>query len=263
MSDTSVTGAGRRHFTPEDEDMLRRNESTNDIVKRDTKSGEDIHGRDLSRRELEVEQKSSWGGAKGAAHIGLAVFDAAHVGEVEIFAGMTAAGALITGSLAGFALGVAGLMEARKEGAEQSASTTQEAMHAGLIGALDLPTSYKNLRIEGDYANMPMQKSGQAAWDMAGAIRDDKKGLAVLQARADAGMVAARDMVATSGVENKKGFLAAHPNIAALYAKDAAFHEGFDAYAYTADIKSERAALDARLDGQDVRATQTQFNVRG
>ena len=262
MSDTSVTGAGRRHFTPEDEEMLRRNESTNDIVKRDTKKGEDIHGRDPSRRDLEKEQKMHVGGL-GAAHIAHAGFEAADAFEVEIFAGATAGVAVIAGALGGFALGVAGLMEARSEGSEQAASTTQEAMHAGLIGALDLPTSYKNLRIEGDYANMPMQKTGQPAMDMAAAILNDKKGLAVLQARADAGMVAARDMVTTCGAENKKGFLAAHPKIAELYAKDAAFHEGFDAYVYTADITSERAALDARLDGQNARATQTQFNVRG
>ena len=262
MSDTSVTGASRRHFTTEDEEMLRHNESTNDIVKRDTKSGEDIHGRDLSRRDLEMEQKTHIG-STGTAHIAHAGMEAADCFEVEIFAGATAGAALIAGALGGFALGIAGLMESKKEGAEQSASTTQEAMHAGLIGALDLPTSYKNLRIDGDYANMPMQHGGQAAFDMAGAIRQDKNGLAVLQARADAGMVAARDMVTTVGVDNKQGFLAAHPNIASLYAKDAAFHEGFDAYKYTADIPSERAALDARLDGLNVRATQTQFNVRG
>lgn len=268
MSDTSVTGASRRHFTPEDEEMLRRNESTNDIVKRDTKQTVDVHGRDLSRREV-AEHQNGHGGAAGYIEVGktaiegldmtglteLCAHAAIHYGaNASVIAGLEIG--LVAGApVAAFALGMHQLAEAHEQGDEQNAAVVRENIHVATICALQLPEDYKIQRLDNDYKSVPRTNDSPAN-KMTESLLKDPKGLAVLQLHCDQGMNAARDLLASH--EDVATFLKENPKIAATYVKDAAFHEGFDAYLSTKD----RAALDKQLNERDGWYAQSQVSFR-
>ena len=268
MSDTSVTGAGRRHFTPEDEEMLRKNESTNDIVKRDTKSGVDIQGRDLSRREVAEHQNGHVGGA-GYLEIGKTAFeglDMAGVTEIGAHA-VVHAGAnfyVVAGIEAGLgaaapvlalAIGAHQLHEAHKQGEQQNAAIIRENVHVATICALQLPQDYKIQRLDHDFKSVPRNNDSPAT-KMTESLMKDPKGLAVLQLHCDQGMNAARELLASH--KDVATFLKENPKIAEVYAKDAAFHEGFDAYLST----KNRPALDQQLNERDGWYAQSQVSFR-
>jgi hypothetical protein len=74
-------------------------------------------------------------------------------------------------------------------------------------------------------------------------------------------MNAARDACRTN--TNAQDYLAANPKVADAYAKDAAFHEGFDAYFHTAEMGRDSAArLDRELDQRDGWYAQAHVAVR-
>lgn len=268
MSDTSVSGAGRRHFSPEEEAMLQRNESTNDIVKRDTGKSADIHGHDLTQVELKKEQNRHIGGL-GAAAIAENIAEGAdiagglekaakiaeHLGASEQ-AAMAGEGVVVaTLPILGMVLGWAHLLEARAQGNEQAEALTQENMHVATLGALDLPPDYKARRLDEDYKLVP-QGARSEATKLTDAIMKDPKGRAVLQLHCDQGMHAAKDLVLAK--QDLASFFKTHPKAAESYARDAAFREGFDAYLTAKD----RAGADRALAERDGWYAQSHINVR-
>lgn len=262
MSDTSVSGAGRRHFSPEEEVMLQRSESTNDIAKRDTLQGVDIHGRDRTRKQIDEEQKRLHAGQLkdgAAAGVDGASFSGGVEGILHV-AGASAAAPFVEGALAivlplvELGLGWHHLMEQHVQGAELNDAAKREVEHYAVFTALDLPADYQKQRLE-DFKGLPQDSrspSTMAAWSLKSKPSD----CAVLQMHCDRGMHAARDLMASH--KDVATFLEENPKVADAYVKDAAFHEGFDAYLST----KNRKALDTKLAERDGWYAQSHINVR-
>jgi hypothetical protein len=244
MSEISAVG-GRRHFSMEEEEALRRDEATNEIVKRDTKVGVDVRGDDRSWRVTKEHQQGHVG-IGGGVEISHAAVEAAELGGLVH---LGAAGA-IGGPVTALVLGLYSFHEAQEKGKEQSAALAKDNAHVAVVGVLDLPDGYKGARLNGDYTHVP-KEAGSTAFKMTEALASDKKGIATLQLHADRGMNAARDL-ARSGM-TREAFLKANPRAAEAYNNDAAFREGFDAYDWAAKNlpPSERQELDAKLDERD------------
>lgn len=257
MSEVSGVGA-RRHFSIDEEEALRRDESTNSIVERDTKVGVDIYGADRSWRATKDHQQSFvHDPIGGGLEIGHAAFEGAEVvGAIHV--GVLGA---IGGPLVGLAHGIYSLGEAHAKSDEQARALAKDAAHVALIGALDLPEAYKAHRFEGDYEHVA-RGNGSPAFRMTEALCQDKKGLATLQLHADRGMHAAQDLM-RSGM-TVEAFFSVNPKIAEAYKKDAAFREGFDAYLWAkANLpREESQKLDAKLREHDVWYAQAQVSVR-
>ena len=88
------------------------------------------------------------------------------------------------------------------------------------------------------------------AQKVASQLAADPQAMARLQANADLGMEAAREMIQKRMTPEQ--LFASNPNLAKAYVGDPAFHEGFDAYVYATGHSSagEVAAIDSRLDGE-------------
>ena len=123
----------------------------------------------------------------------------------------------------------------------------KEAQHAGLIAALNLPEGYKSAR----GASMSVPPSSSTATSVASKLKSDPEAMATLQANADLGMEAAREM-SERGL-TKDQLFARSPDLAKAYASDPAFHEGFDAYGYAREhARGELPAIHARLDQESI-----------
>lgn len=256
MSDVSGVGV-RRHFSSEEEEALRRDESTNSIVKRDGKTSADISGADPTWRQTKEHQQSIWDNKMGGLEIAHAALEGLE------FAGVIHGAATTIGlPIAGFALGAYGLHEAHEKGHEQSASLAKDDAHVALIGALDLPPSFKAARIEGAFRHVERRDSSPAT-RMTAALLGNRKDLAVLQLHADRGMNAARDMARSNLTIH--AFLKSNPKLEANYRQDAAFREGFDGYLHARSTlpPKELEKLDAKLDERDAWYGQSQINFRG
>ena len=255
MSEVSGVGA-RRHFSVEEEDALRRDESTSSIVKRDAKTSVEIYGTDRSWAVTKHHQQGHVG-VGGGLEIAHAAFEAAEI-TGAIHAGVAGA---IGGPVAGLALGVYSLGEAHSKADEQARALAKDNAHVALIGALDLPASYKASRLDGEYKHVAKGTSSPA-FKMTEALLQDRKGLATLQLHADRGMNAARDL-ARSGM-TVAAFLAANPKVAESYEKDAAFREGFDAYLHAkATLPSAQLkAFEQKLDERDGWYARSQISFR-
>jgi hypothetical protein len=270
MSEVSGIGA-RRHFSVEEEEALRQDESTSSVVKRDAKVGVEIYGTDRSWRATKHHQQGFVHGVVGTmangAEIGHAAFEGAEIAgavHLENIAVLGAAGGIlgaVGGPIAGLALGIYSLGEAHAKADEQARALAKDDAHVALIGVLDLPASYKAHRLDGEYEHVA-KGNGSPAFKMAEAIRQDKKGLATLQLHADRGMNAARDLC-RSGM-TVAAFLAANPKVAESYRKDAAFREGFDAYLHAkANLpRDEVKELERKLDERDGWYAQSQISFR-
>src|SRR5262249_28068639 len=81
----------------------------------------------------------------------------------------------------------------------------------------------------------------------------------VLQLHVDRGMMAAREFLGAR--QSKEAFLKAHPSVADAYAKDAAFHDGFDALVWAKE-KSPAEFADAQKRLDERNAWYSQSNVR-
>jgi hypothetical protein len=257
MSEVSGVGT-RRHFSVDEEEALRRDESTNNIIKRDTKVGVDIYGTDRSWRATKHHQQGfSHAPIAGGLEVAHALYDGVEIAGI-FHGGVVGA---IAGPLAGLALGIYSLGEAHAKGDEQARALAKDNAHVALIGALDLPEAYKAHRFEGEYKHVA-RGTGSPAFKMAEALCQDKKGLATLQLHADRGIHAARDLV-RSGM-TVEAFFSVNPKIAEAYKKDAAFREGFDAYLWAkANLpRHELQRLDAKLEERDGWYAQAQVSVR-
>lgn len=256
MSDVSGVGA-RRHFSSDEEAALRQDESTGSIVKRDTRLSVEIRGVDPTQVDVKHHQQSPLDNKMGAVEVAHAAYDAAELAGIAHGGAATAIG----GAFVAFGFGLYSFHEAQEKGHEQAGAIAKDAAHVALIGALDLPESYKTVRLEGAYKHVPVNDQSPAT-QMAARIIADPKGRAVLQLHADRGMNAARDL-ARSGL-GAEAFLKANPRAAASYASDAAFREGFDAYRHVrTSLPPENVkALDARLDERDGWYAQSQVSFR-
>ncbi len=255
MSEVSGIGA-RRHFSNEEEEALRQDESTRSIVKRDTKANVEISGSDRSWVAVKEHQKSHvglWGGAElaHAAIEGAEIAGVVHLG---------AAGA-IGGPIAGLVLGLHQLHEAHEKADEQASALAKDNVHVALIGVLDLPTSYKAARLDGEYRHVA-KGANSPAMNIMSSLSADKKGMATLQLHADRGMNAARDL-SRSGM-TAEAFLKANPKIAESCRQDAAFREGFGAYTHAkAHLPAdELRAFERKLDERDGWYAQSQVSFR-
>lgn len=243
---STVNGVGTsRHFTPEEEETLRRDESTSAIVKRDAKTSVDISGTDRSWRATKEAQQRHFGWA-GVIEGGHAAFEGAEIAGAIHLQGAAAQAGVIGGAVVGLALGLHGLHEAHVKGEELARARSRDDAHVALIAVLDLPEGYKASRFEGEYKGVG-REAGTPAFKMAEGLSADRKGLATLQLHADRGMNAARELM-KSGM-TVEAFLAVQPKVAEQYRRDAAFREGFDAYLYArANLPAaEWKAMEAKL----------------
>ncbi|MBX3207320.1 MAG: hypothetical protein KF764_19895 [Labilithrix sp.] len=257
MSEVSGIGA-RRHFSAEEEEALRRDESTSSIVKRDAKTNVEIYGTDRSWVATKHHQQSPCHDPVASA------LEIGHAGveglEIAGLVHLGVAGA-VGGPLVGLALGTYTLAEAHVKADEQARALAKDNAHVALIGALDLPTSYKAARLDGEYKHVA-RGANTPAFKMTEAVLADKKGRATLQLHADRGMHAARDLT-RSGVTAEQ-YLKQHPKIADTYARDAAFREGFDAYLHAAAAlaPAEMKAFEAKIAERDGWYAQSQISFR-
>lgn len=248
--------SGQRHFSNEEEEALRRDESTNTIVKRDTNASVNIYGLDRSWEKTKEHQRGHLG-VPGAAELVHAGLEGAEIAGFHL----GVAGAIGLPAI-GLGLGIYKLLEARVDGEEQARALQKETVHVALIGTLDLPDSYKEARFTGEYKGVSRDE-GTPAKRMMDALYADPKGRAVLQLHADRGMNAARDMLdAKVGAE---AFWKVNPKLAESYAKDAAFREGFDAYLQTKAYApmAEAQKLDAKLDARNLAYVDSAVRIRG
>lgn len=143
------------------------------------------------------------------------------------------------------ALGAA--LIARAAHMQVAVATTREAEHVGLLSALDLPTSY---RIEaGEYFSV--RSDDPSAQAFAAKLKANPSALATLQAEADLGMEAAREMTERGGTT--ESLLQENPSFAKLYAADPAFRAGFDGYVYAATHSpDDLTAIHQRLDQESI-----------
>lgn len=258
MSEVGGIGA-RRHFTPDEEEALRRDESTNAVLQRDAKTQAAIHGHDRSWRETKHEQQGhlGMGGGIELLHTSL---DAAEL--VEVLPHCAAVEAMGVGApVVGLALGVYSLHEAHEKGSEQARALEKDFGHAALVSTLDLPTSYKQKRMDGDFGGIPKEFRGRLE-TATNALMNDPKGRAVLQLHADRGMNAARDLQLSH--RSPEAFFKANPKVAEQYRFDAAFHEGFDAYLHVKANGSaaERQEVDDKLRERDGWYAQSHVQYR-
>jgi hypothetical protein len=260
MSDVSGVSA-KRHFSGEEEEALRHDESTSDIVKRDARTTVDISGTDRSWQSTKHHQQEVLDNKMGGFEVALTTIHGAELAGAIHVGGMLATGIAGGGAVGGFALGAYSLYEAHEKADEQKAALTKEYAHVALIGALDLPESYKAARFDGDYRKVS-KEPGSQSFKMTEGLRADAKGLAVLQLHADRGMNAARDL-SRAGMDTAS-FFRANPRAAESYAKDAAFREGFDAYRHTRATQSPEVtrALDRKLDERDGWYAQSHVTFR-
>ncbi len=255
MSEAIGVVGARRHFSSEEEEVLRRNESTNAIVRRNPKVTVDIHGVDRSLREVKARQQEHVS-LTGAGGVGHAIVEGHH-----FVAGGGAGFGVAIGAAAGLGVGTHEWLEAQVKGREQSAAIRREQAHVAVVAVLDLPATYKAQRLDKDLASVP-KGTQSIAFKLTEGLMADPKGIAQLQLNCDRGMNAARDLT-RSGM-SVEAFLKANPKIAEAYMKDAAFHEGFDAYLHArANLPTGAAKeLDRRLDERDGWYAQSQISIR-
>jgi hypothetical protein len=256
---SEVSGVtGRRHFSAEDEEALRRDESTTSIVKRDTKTNVDIGGTDRTWSETKHHQQSPMDNKLGSIEVAISAVEGLEIAGVHLPFALAASVAL---PVAGFGFGLYALHEAHVKGDEQARAVATDNAHVALIGALELPSSYKEARLEGDYKHVAKGPNG-SAFRATERLMEDKKGLATLQLHADRGMNAARDL-ARSGM-SVEVFLATNPKVAESYKNDAAFHEGFDAYRHAkAKLPPDQMkSFENKLDERDGWYAQSQIQFR-
>jgi hypothetical protein len=263
----------KHHFSHDEEALMKSDPSTTVIlnkVKDDTNApagAVDVRGDDKTFRELREHEKEHFG-AVGVFELGHAAVDALDGLEIHVIAAATAqgvgagiaAGVTMGGAVAGLAVGSYELYEANVRGKEQAEAIAKDEMHVALLGQLELPAGYRQEELaKRDEAGRGFQSVAQKM--VTPFATKDKALVATLQLHADRGMNAARDLVA-SGL-SKEGFLKSNPKIAEAYAKDPAFHHGFDALAWAHGRSPEeyKAALQA-LDQRDGWYSQSNVSFR-
>ena len=195
MYGVGASGGLKNHFSQDEEDALKKDESSTSIVRRETKSTVDISGSDRTWRAEKEHQKSvGENGLAAVEHTVHAAAEAAEMAGLEIFgAGVLAAASPVLGAALALRLGLGELNEAHVRGEDQAIALARDNGHVALVGALDLPDSYKTKRLEGDFAHVskgPNTPSGK----MTQGVMNQKGDLATLQLHADRGMNAARDL---------------------------------------------------------------------
>lgn len=273
MSVNGVT-SGNRAFTHDEEDLMKLDPSTSTVMNQvRNDAGHDgrvaLRGDDRSLREVKDEQKTHVGiaGAVSRMTTGHAAVEMAEFHAVENAIALSrltraiGAGGVIVASGAELAAGIYHLAEAHAHGREQANTIAKDELHVALLTQLDLPDGYKQAQFERrDTAGRGAQ-SDVAKMTTQFATKD-KALVAVLQLHADRGMNAARDLISSG--QSKADFLTANPKIAAAYASDAAFRDGFDAMVWAKDNQSPDQVKDLckKLDERDARYSQAHVSFR-
>jgi hypothetical protein len=257
MGEIGAVGSGR-HFTMAEEEALRHDASTSTIVKRDTKVETELSGADPRLRSVKKEQQEVVG-ATGAAHIGHAALEG-----LELMHGLPAVAqkaATIAGPFVVAGLAIHQLIEAHANAEEQNAAITKEHERMALISALKLPVAYQACRLNITFKDVSADFQS-VSFRMAERLRADHDGLLQLQLHCDRGMNAARDCLCAG--MSPAAFFKAHPRAAEAYAKDAAFHEGFDAYVQSKDAlpPADMDVIDRDLDQRNGWYAQSRVTVR-
>jgi hypothetical protein len=273
MNGVGACGSRDHHFTPEEDEALRKDPSTSQIlnaVRSDAHVGGprvEVRGDDRTWRATKEEQNHMGrGGWTAVTHTGL---DAAHLAEFGAVEKLTAEGVgaavagglVIVGALGGFALGVHEWNEAHLKGEEQNAALARDELHVAMLTQLELPQGYKTEQLA------QRAQAGQSAQSTAQKMATpfatlDKPLVAAMQLHADRGMHAARDLLEAG--TTKAAFFAANPKVAEAYTKDAAFHDGFDALVWAHEQKAQGAYKDAlaKLTERDCWYSQSNVNYR-
>jgi hypothetical protein len=258
----AISRAEPRAFTVDEAAYLQSNETTSQIAKRTTKTGEDIAPGDRSHERVVRDQKEQVGGW-GVVELALTTHDAASLGVLDLaLAPAIEIGVSVASPLAALIVGGHSIVAAHANADEQKAALTKQALNAAVVSGLDLPTAYQEHRMNVDFHAVP-REHGTPAYKMAEALEADPKAIEKLQLHCDRGMNAAREAVRCG--MTKAAYLAANPKDAAAYASDVAFHEGFDGM-YEEKKSGFHAAdlerLEQRLDGRNGWYGQAHVQVR-
>lgn len=134
--------------------------------------------------------------------------------------------------------------------AEVGLAVAREAEQVGMLAALNLPAGYKNVRFE----RFTIKSTDPAAQAYTAKLQANPAALRSLQAEADLGSAAARDMIGRG--ERTVDMLKENPELAKLYNSDPAFRAGFDGYIYAVNFAEvDCRQIDQRLD-QEASANQ-------
>lgn len=261
MGEVSACGSRTTHFSREDEESLRNEQTTSDILdkaRRDANVGGarvDVRGDDQTWRATKEHQKGI--DAFGAAEIFHATIEGVHMVEIHAVEAFTSAGTgavlgaglVAGGAVGGLALGVHQVIEAHHKGDEQRTALAKDELHVAMLTHLELPSGYKTEQLAA--RSQAGQGAQSAASKMATSFATkDKPLVAVMQHHADLGMKAARDFIESGA--SAESFFAAHVSIAKAYKEDPAFHDGFDALVWAKKqpnagvYKAEVAAFESR-----------------
>lgn len=236
-----VNGSRERHFTPEEDAALKKDESTSAVAnearrRAGSKEGDvTVRGDDRTLDQVLDTQKDFGHINKvEAAAAGVHGADVA-VGVVAPHAasraGMAAIAAAEIGLAAGGAvLGViaahANMIHMEHTKAERKEGATRDQLHGAIAWTLDIPNGFKNEEAKRLgitlAAHGPAVKIGQ---------QFTKAQDATLQMHCDKGMHGAREMIASG--QSKEAFLASHPTIMERYDADPAYRYGFDSLVWS------------------------------
>lgn len=160
---------------------------------------------------------------------------------------------------AAWVAGQVGMYEMEHKKLETKDAATRDQMRAAMLDKLQLPSGYRDKEIAALGVSMTNQSAAVKIENQLALT--DKALLATLQLHCDRGMTAARDMLGAA--QTKEAFLKSHPAIAARYAEDAAFHDGFEALVWAKSTSpAAYAETTAALESRDARYAQASVSYR-
>lgn len=252
MSDVcGVGGSGQRHFSDEEAEALRKDESTSVIANkaRRANGGKEadvtVRGDDKTLDQVMQAQKKhvDW------IEAGAAVLHGADVGVAVGVAHLSVAGEIALtggGAVLGVAAAHAGMMHMEKVKTERKEGAARDQLHGAIVCTLDVPDGFKTAEVK--RLGITMSAQGPAS-KVADQITPEQR--ATLQMHCDRGMHGAKEMI--EGGQTKEAFFAAHPDVKTRYDADAAYRNGFDALVWSksqndggATYKAQLAKLESR-----------------
>lgn len=265
MSDgvCGVGGSGQRHFSTEEEDALRKDESTSVLANkaRRESGGKEadvtVRGDDKTLNEVLEAQKSlgniNWVEAGAAlAHgadffLGAFPVHMAVAGEVALSGGAAVAGVVAAH---------AGMVHMEHVKAERKEASARDQLHGAIVWTLAVPQGFKDAERKRLGITMDAQGAAVKIGQQFTKAQD-----ATLQMHCDRGMHGAKDMIESG--QSKEAFFAAHPDVKQRYDADVAYRSGFDALVWSknqndggATYKEQIGKLETR-DGWYARACIT------
>lgn len=243
-----VNGSRPRYFSPEEEEALRKDDSTSTLTNQGRRNAGmkeadvPIRGDDKTLDDVLHHPHVALGEAIGAA------FHGAELGEVLIGGKVAAAvhslgrAGVVAPPVIAFFAAQYGMYEMEKRKAELKDGATKDQLHAALVRSLDVPKGFKDSEV----ARLDVDTNAHSpSTKIANQLEHDKKLHAALQMHCDRGMHGAEEMI--RGGQTKDAYFAAHPDAKQRYDADAAYRYGFDALVWSKSQADGGAAYEQQI----------------